>query len=83
MGHWEFIRFVENVYKDTYAQDFSKTRLIVLGLLNAKSYMYSTCHEFSLSSGLQKSAFKDASCCLFIFDIVHFNGETLMDRLVM
>lgn len=28
----------------------------------------------------KKSAFKDACCCLFIFDIVYFNGETLMDR---
>ena len=28
----------------------------------------------------KKSAFKDACCCLFIFDIVYFNGESLMDR---
>jgi len=28
----------------------------------------------------KKSAFKDATCCLFIFDMIHFNGETLMDR---
>ena len=29
---------------------------------------------------LQKTAFKDACCCLFIFDIIYFNGETLMDK---
>ena len=28
----------------------------------------------------KKSAFKDACCCLFIFDIIYFNGESLMDR---
>ena len=38
-----------------------------------------TCSPF-LSSWSQKSAFKDATCCLFIFDMVHFNGETLMDK---
>ncbi|XP_064384237.1 DNA ligase 3-like isoform X2 [Halichondria panicea] len=31
----------------------------------------------------KKSAFKDACCCLFIFDIVYFNGETLMDKPLM
>ena len=28
----------------------------------------------------KKSAFQDACCCLFIFDIIYFNGESLMDR---
>ena len=30
----------------------------------------------------KKSAFKEACCCLFIFDIIYFNGESLMDRYV-
>ncbi|KAL5490807.1 hypothetical protein EMCRGX_G015992 [Ephydatia muelleri] len=28
----------------------------------------------------KKSAFQGASCCLFIFDIVYFNGESLMTK---
>lgn len=28
----------------------------------------------------KRSAFKDATCCLFIFDILYFNGENLMNK---
>ena len=33
-----------------------------------------------LYSVLQKSAFKDAVPCLFIFDIIYFNGQSLLER---
>lgn len=56
-----------------------------LGIHKVSLGLYTPCRPLDYKSlytctWLQKSAFKDASCCLFIFDIVHFNGETLLDR---
>ncbi len=41
------------------------------------SFAFIVCYH---SYFMQKSAFKDAACCLFIFDILFFNGESLLDR---
>lgn len=30
----------------------------------------------------QKAEFKDANVCLFVFDIIYYNGEPLMNRYV-
>jgi len=31
---------------------------------------------------LQRNSFKDAHVCLFVFDCLHYNGETLLDKFV-
>jgi len=31
----------------------------------------------------QRNSFKDAHVCLFVFDCLHYNGETLLDKFVL
>ena len=51
------------------------------GTLGVHKVQYYHIHLALIFCDFQRTAFKEATCCLFIFDILYFNGENLMSKL--
>ena len=69
LREYHTLDMVENIncVRVNLLESFSESSLVVLLITS-----------FSLIS--QKSAFKDASVCLFIFDCLQFNDENVMKK---